>query len=313
MRSGLLQSQEGMARKTYSYARLGRWDLGVVRILGDGLGNLLFPWARSIVCARKHGLVPIAPTWPQIKAGPILRNEPDKRFYAGLFDCSPEYVRGLHKLYLLATQPRVAEDEFIGSGERAGSGEVRSGIVVFSGMNGFFERILPDHEVVWRELIAMTRPQHKRGLTFNFANSISAHVRLSDFKVGRQETDMAWFVDTVTRLRSEVGARTRLLVFSDGSDEELGPLLDLGNANRVSFGSSIADILALSRSRVLVGSRGSTFSMWASYLGRMPVVWPGGKSVQRLYPDAPEAELVRGLGEALPAPFVSACQASIKR
>ena len=46
----------------------------------------------------------------------------------------------------------------------------------------------------------------------------------------------------------------------------------------------MADLLALSRSELLIAS-GSTFSMWASYLGRMPVIWYPGRLKQKLYFD----------------------------
>ena len=43
------------------------------------------------------------------------------------------------------------------------------------------------------------------------------------------------------------------------------------NVERITFGSAIADILALANAGIFVAS-GSSFSMWARYLGRMTTV-----------------------------------------
>ena len=82
-------------------------------------------------------------------------------------------------------------------------------------------------------------------------------------------------------------------MFSDASDEELRPLLGRPNVQRAFFGSSVADLLAMSTASVLIAS-GSTFSMWAAYLGRMPVIWPKDQRRQRLHGDAWEYEVELG-------------------
>ena len=70
-----------------------------------------------------------------------------------------------------------------------------------------------------------------------------------------------------------------IYVFSDGTNAGLAKLLRLPRSRRITFGSSIADLFALSRANVMIASA-SPFSMWASYLGRMAVVW-------RLVPQRP--------------------------
>jgi hypothetical protein len=93
---------------------------------------------------------------------------------------------------------------------------------------------------------------------------------------------ISWYVDQVKQLRQQVNRDVPVYIFSDGRNDELSELLSLPNCQRISFGSSIADILALSKSNILIAS-GSTFSMWASYLGRMPVIWYKSQLRQRLY------------------------------
>jgi hypothetical protein len=85
----------------YSYVHPSRYDLSFVRILGPGLANLLFPWARFITATERFQLAPIEPTWFQLKVGPFLRNELDKRTHHNLFRHTGEQISGRRKVRLL--------------------------------------------------------------------------------------------------------------------------------------------------------------------------------------------------------------------
>ena len=140
----------------YAYPRFSKFDLGFVRLLGPGLGNLLFPWARCVIeCRRRHHLIPLAPTWPQIKIGPWLRREPDKRTYAGLFAPRSGEVSGLRKTRLLISAERVPESALT---HMAGVTRRRPTIVEFAGMDGLFAPLLGEHEFVLEQLRSMTKP-----------------------------------------------------------------------------------------------------------------------------------------------------------
>ena len=97
----------------FAYPLFEKYDLGVVRLLGPGLGNLLFPWARAVVACDRDGLTLIDPTWPSIKVGPLLRGEADLRFYGSLFRPAPHSVSGLRKLMLLLGSRRVSEERYV--------------------------------------------------------------------------------------------------------------------------------------------------------------------------------------------------------
>lgn len=296
----------------FAYAKLSRYDFGVFRLLGDGLGNLLFPWARAIVGAQKYGLTAIWPTWIQFKVGPFLRCERDKRFYSGLFRPSDEYISGFKKLCLLAICSRLSELDFFRN-----SGTVSShAIVIFNGMEDYFKEIITDHALVKHELLKIIRHEHEIGIK-SCGNSIAVHVRLGDFSLPKEQMDLdieksghtnfrlplIWYISMVRSLRRKLGDECKVYVFSDGREDELAELLTFPNCQRLSFGSSIADLLALSSSDVLIAS-GSTFSMWASYLGRMPVIWHPGQLRQRLYYERPNAEIELGQGQDVPESFI---------
>jgi len=279
----------------YCYPRLSALDFLAFRLLGPGLGNLLFPWARALVLSQQHGLQRIAPTWPQLKIGTVLRREADPRHYAGLFHAADDELQGAGRLARLCLSRRVPE----ANAQWAAEGE----IVEVTGMAGMFEPLRGRQLLVRDALMQMTREEHKSGTYFDFSDSVSIHVRLGDFKAAVSDaevragqlnvrTPLAWYSHILQGIRSATGRELKVYVFSDGTDDELRPLLKLANCQRLTFGSAVADLLALSRSRLLVAS-GSTFSMWASYLGRMPVVWHPGQMMQRLYAEgeAVEAEM----------------------
>ena len=272
----------------YAYAKLGGYDLIGMRLFGEGLGNMLFPWARFVVQTRAFRLTPITPTWPQLKLGPWLRHERDKRLYCGLFEPRQEEVRGSKKLRLLTFVRRADESSLRSDVPKNGDR-----IVVFEGVNGYFAGIAEEHDFVWEQLLRITRAQHQTALTFSFAGSISVHVRLGDFRQAKSADDLVygrgnmrlpltWYRHVIERIREHLGRLAPVFVFSDDHDAELRPLLQMPDTRRLSFGSSIGDLIALSRANVLVASN-STFSMWASYLGRPPAIWHKGLLRQGFY------------------------------
>lgn len=303
-----------MTEDMYSYARLGGIDFGLFRFPGMGLGNLLFPWARFMVATRKHHLIPICPTWFQIKIGPILRNESDKRFYHGLFQNPPGHITGYQKLYLLNALKKVKESDLEQFLQQKNSIK-QNVVVVFSGMTGQFAPILKDHGFILAELLKITRQEHKQGFTESFRKIIGVHVRRGDFASPENERvlvngsvnyriPLSWYIRQIKQLREVVGTDIPVHIFSDGTDEELSELFELHNVKRMNFGSSLADLLALSQSGILIAS-GSTFSMWASYLGRMPVIWHKGQLKQRLYYEMEGMEIECDHHSKLPESFIN--------
>jgi hypothetical protein len=307
----------------YSYASLfNRYgDFGLFRVTGRGLGNLLFPWARWVVATRRQEWTPIAPTWFQIN----LTREPRflshlQRHYVNMFQRRPGEIGGLRKLRLLASRPRLGEQDYQAR-LRLGQPLPDEHIVQFSGMKGFFADILRDHILVREELMTMTRPRHRRGLNHDFSNSMAVHIRLGDFSsAGPTDPDrrsawnvrlpLSWYTQAVQTLRTQLGLPLKIYVFSDGSDRELREFLDSTQALRLDFGSSAADLLALSNARLLVAS-GSTFSMWASYLGRMPVIWHPGQWRQALYHEGPGAETEWSPGDPLSPDFLACARQAL--
>ena len=276
--------------------------------MGTGLGNLLFPWARSVVASKKYGFKKIEPTWPQVKLGPVLRKEADFRFYNDLFLTPGESINGIKKILILTTKKKFNEAVIWNRPETLN--KLEDGIFIFNGFRDYFKDISQDYQLVRRELLDITRDVHKTGLKYNFDNCVCLHIRRGDFKIEGWETSVKWFLWIMDEFKKEISPDLNLKIFSDGSDEELSAILKQKNTERLFFGSAVADLLAMSQSRVLVGSSNSTFSMWASYLGRMPTIWPGKNLFQSEHYENPDFVEV-SYGKNIPPAFITSCKKNL--
>jgi len=284
----------------YVFPKLSKINYGFIRFSGGGLGNLLFPFARAILFAKKNGFQMINPTWLTLKLGPIIRNEKDKRFYGNLFNPISESVVGGEKLFLLMVKKCVPESCLIDNELKY----VDDVIVTFEGLGNYFDDIIGDYSYIRSVFFDVVKKQHLGGLRFDFTRSISIHVRLGDFNIGNQATDLSWFIKKINEIRDYYRDNIKVFIFSDGTDEELKTLLNINNTERVFFGSSIADMIAMSQSKVLICSKNSTFAWWASYLGRMPIVWPKDTGTKSIYYDNKNKEKFLDYSEKLDDSFL---------
>ena len=258
----------------------------------------------------------ISPIWWQIDVFRLWQRCRDTRFYTGLFLTPSNAVTGFKRLSLLSRLPRVSEDQR----SLSSSNTDNDGLVIeFTGNGDYFGSLLQEHDIVRNELLALTREEHKSGLAFNFRKSISVHVRLGDFSPANESEVFTsgynrriylnWYAEAVSALRCSVGADWPVYIFSDGTDNELRPLLSIHGARRITFGSALADLWALSHAQVLVAS-GSTFSMWAAYLGQIPSIWCPGQS-RSLCVRIPAIQVEWVPGASLPYGFLKSLASSI--
>jgi len=255
---------------------------------GAGLGTRLFPWARCVIFAHANNIPMLAPQWVQPRVGPLVRGGLDLRAYhrqillMGLFQHPHGTIRRLQKLHALLTSTRVKEPFRIGEAY-GGVSTVGNAIVTFRGAGTLFECLNGWDRFLLHALQEITRPGWLELVESFGGVPIGINVRLgNDFRVARSaeeyktsgglKTPMGWFVDSLRFVRDTIGYPARALVVSDGTREELQPLLDLGNVEFVRPGCAISDLLILARSQVLLASGGSSFSAWASFLGQMPTI-----------------------------------------
>jgi hypothetical protein len=259
------------------------------RLPRGGLGNRLFPWARCRIYSHLHAVPMLAPRWAQLPFGTLLRRERDLRTYADLFLRRAGDIGGWQGARIKLQATRIAEPELLSAAPPAC--ETGPGLVVFEGYETQFCPLHGWNELLCDELLEITRPEWRQKAAVD-GPYVAVHVRRGDFqrpnahtdlsRVDNTATPLSWFVASLEAVRAHLGASIPAVVTSDASPDELRLLLDLDNVRQVASGSAVGDLLVLSRAILLLAS-GSSFSAWASYLGRMPTLSHPGQNLDRLF------------------------------
>jgi hypothetical protein len=141
-------------------------------------------------------------------------------------------------------------------------------------------RLIGRHEEVLNELYRITRTKYwSIGLPHNF---IGIHIRMGDFPQRSDSNQvyfrqpLLWYIEALKQLRISLNNNLTAIIFSDGTTNDLAPILNLENVIRSPFTKSITDLLAITKSTVIITSR-SSFSLFGAYLGQVPSVWYEGK------------------------------------
>jgi hypothetical protein len=100
---------------------------------------------------------------------------------------------------------------------------------------------------------------------------VGVHVRLGDYPTAWRQP-AAWYESVVSGLRAQLGRDFPVRIYSDGTDEELSPLLALPAVVRAPGRPAVTDLLELSQAQCIVASA-STFSAWAGFLRQAPMLW----------------------------------------
>jgi hypothetical protein len=269
------------ASATLVYPALGaHWDLWVVRLSGYGLGNCFFCYFHAVVLAEKVGATVLHPPWLSLKIGPMLRGANTKRFYWRMFKPYPGERHGFAKLLTLLASYRRRKSIEIGhtSNPQLVGGSLN--VITFDPRKFSFAGLQDHRDTIRRRLLGIVNDPVPPGHVWGQGNHIAVHVRLSDFAVvdpsviSKEVTNvripLSWYTQVVAALREQFPEK-QIYVFSDGKEQELKPLLDLG-AKLYQSGSDMTDLLAMAGASLVVGSN-STYSRWAVFLGDMPSIW----------------------------------------
>jgi hypothetical protein len=285
----------------YGYPALGRY----------GLTHGLLAWARCALWCEQTGAEALAPIWLRPRVGPYLRRERDKRNYFKLFRAGPA-TSGLRRTRLLATAPRTD----IGEGWPEGPVDAGTLVVFRNALANneikCFSQVAGHGALLKSKLIEITRPRFVPDPPA--APHIAIHIRLGDFApppadltqvAGRNnmQLPMDWYVDRLRVLRAAIGRDVPVIVYSDGDDAALAPVLSERGVIRSPRQASVTDLLAMSNASALIAS-GSGFSLWGAFLGNVPRISFRGQSIVPIHAD-PTHEVETMAGEALPDTFTS--------
>jgi hypothetical protein len=250
----------------------------------NGLGNMLFPWARAEIYAHTHRLPMLRPNWFKMRVGPYLRREVDKREYWRLFR-GTGYVGGVRKLTVLWSRRRVAEpvEWYL---DPSSSRPPQGTVVIFEGLKAtgpdadYFRALTGHRRLLRTRLVEISRPSTLAHVPTAQAPFVAIHVRRGDMAAAICRPDdptyvpPLWYFEMARAFRQVPAfARLPIRVFTDGGGPGLDELRALPDVEFVDYGNAVANILAASEAVALIGTGYSTFSRWISFIGDVPTVF----------------------------------------
>jgi hypothetical protein len=234
---------------------------------GMGLGNRLWPWSRCKIFTRDHGAQMLAPDWFHFRTAPFRMGGIDygkslrKMLLYGNFIHNGE-ITGWKKAWMLMHNRKVAE----GKVDLSASD---SDIVVFRGYGQFFGDLLDERDFLMQELLCITNQRDRKEFEAFPAFDVGINIRMGkDFP---HRTPVTWYAAVVRRLQA-LRPGLRSVVITDGTAEELQPLLSLPGVEILQKRSAILDLLILTKPGLIVGAGGSSFTAWGSFLGQAPTM-----------------------------------------
>ncbi|TDG37718.1 hypothetical protein EZJ43_01080 [Pedobacter changchengzhani] len=250
-----------MNSKLIVYPKLPSLHHFIIRFRGAGLANCLFIYARALVLANKYQLKIINPSWVQFNLGPYLRKEKDKRHYNGLFKSFG--IGHVKKNWLLFFGKKYGENQQIEN--------LANGLIVVEGLGNYFEDIKNHSEMVKKHLLSIVTNQTINSYHSVVEEFVGVHIRMGDYDLDSR-ISLDWYLEKMRFIHEKCDRKIKFLVFSDGNADELQKVLSFPCAEMAFFGNAIADILVLSKAKIILASD-STFSAWGAYLGQTPILF----------------------------------------
>jgi hypothetical protein len=207
--------------------------------------------------------------WRKARIGPWLRREADKRQYQKLFR------RPSVGSVVVRSGALVAATLWDEQGHRIQGGS-RLNVLVVKGMGDFFDPLIAVRPLLRQSLFdkarpnVLTEPEHEHYVAMHVRRGDFARERPSGTGVTRNlSTPLQWFVSAATHIASEATLGP-IVVCSDGTEDELRPLLSVPGVTRSRSANALDDLHMLSHASLIVGSS-STFSAWGAFLGDVPL------------------------------------------
>lgn len=286
---------------------------------GTGLGNRIFHWCDAKVYSYRTECQFISPRWSRISLGKHLRRLAKGQIstdplveYANTFRHATgdlPYYKGILKCLFY---PKVLLSQ---NPDLSLTSSSHPRVIYFDKSQYRFDGFEPWRHRLTQDFFASTQQRLVARANLLENPYIGIHARLGDgFKPPSQgcdgfirtgwlqQTPIEWFKETLRLTREATGVNYRAYIFSDGDEKQLRPLLDEENTFLWRSQNPLCDMLALSRSWLILGSGSSSFSAFAAYFGSSHAITAPGhpfttrgltsskdQVIESLNPRAPEA------------------------
>jgi hypothetical protein len=243
-----------------------------------GLGNQLFVIAKALFYAKNNNTTIKFLDAQQIKLGPYLRGERSKRNYSRFFKFQKGYFFEI--LWLMIYSRRISKIEL----SNPNINELYSEHVNINEVphySEYFQELIPHRDTII-DLIFNNLTENIQQQVLNLNKiDVAVHVRLGDFQklsenvdfknVGSTRTPFSFYIDEIKKI-SRFNPELNFIIFSDGHESELLPLLTLENTFLFKSINDLVDLYQMSKSKILITSAGSTYSYWAGFLGDCEII-----------------------------------------
>lgn len=263
---------------------LSRADFVIFRLLGPGLGNLLFPVYRAYQAHREFGGTLVFPQFMQLKVGPWLRRERDARSYGDIFlkRNLTEVRQHIHALVLSAARDR-------------------SRLRTYEGLGNYFHDLNPKFK---SDFIGFLTHRYARQDMLNqesskiTPNDICVHIRRGDFQPAgaggnggmNYQVDDDWYIQAtkVARSKSPTG---RVMIFTDAESTSEKIINGIMPDEIDTAPDALQSMIKMSKHGQIVASK-SSFSLWAAYLGSGSAIIHHDFDIHRYMPES-TTEVIR--------------------
>lgn len=244
-----------------------------------GVGNRLLVWAKALVFSNINQCPLFIIGINKLHIGPLIRQENSKRFYLGSFK-----FNGILKSYYEFLT--IKKNEIIYEPPIQKYNNLKNNVVIIFNQipswKDYFDQIRNYRSFIKNELFKIISNKVYNIYIQTPAPEIGVHIRMGDFKkvkslkelskVGLARTPLDYYINLINEIRIKKGENTQVKIFSDGYNQELAEILRLKNVERFNSGNDMADMLVLSKSKIIITSMGSTFSYWAAFLSDADVI-----------------------------------------
>lgn len=251
----------------------------VCRIPRAGLGNQLLTWAKAVAFGHRHGLEVLHWGWSVPSRTRVQRILQGNETWRSLMKGSPLVTVGWNAVRAFRCQ-RVVEPllSFEPSAE-----DMICHFHLVPPWQDYFGDFRDQREHVLGELRATMRPGVWKSAEALPAPYVIANLRMGDFavvtagvdfsKVGQHRTPFTYFQNAIAGIRHFAGWNVPIHLVSDGTSEELAPLLEaVPGITLVPQRPALVNLLWMSKAKAIIASAGSTFSFWAGFMGESAVM-----------------------------------------
>ena len=255
----------------YHYPSLSNYDLLLFRLHGAGLANHLFPMYRAFQKSRQTNGTFLFPPMVQVKIGPIIRREHDKRIYCNLFQ--RRSINELIKLKVLVSSNKFDESNY----DLLDMG--KDGVITYKGIEGnhssiekyyFFKFFNNEFREDFVNML-MERTKNKARLSSELNNirkdDICVHIRRGDFP---DKLSDEWYIKSINYVNQEFPG-SKIRIFTDDKSSLGDNVLSIKNISVDSSFNAWHALIKMSAHGTILASK-STFAMWSAFIGNQKVI-----------------------------------------